>query len=272
MEKPPAYPRTERRILLAEGGSREYVRLRPVPAKLNIELNVEDALVEISSLGTYRAPVRELELPPGTYAVSIRAPLFLPYRTSVTVDAGQLSTLEAKLEPDLETLESELQRLLARNDLDRFRTKATLAYKAGAYKLATIKLLHHHASGFHEAVLTIQRSGLYYEPHGACNWEAGLIPLDRIKEVAVVRECSSGVLLRVVVATGKNLESRHPLNFAVLGSSIQQETVLKPLTVGGVNLGAVGTTRNCVWSPWAAHDTISTIAWLISKIRFDSGR
>jgi hypothetical protein len=272
MEKPPAYPRTERRVFLAEGGSREYVTLRPAPGKLDVLVDIEGALIEISSRGTYRAPVRELELPPGTYAVSIRAPLFLPYRTSATVEAGQLSTLEADLEPDLEALESELQRMLARHDFPKFRAKATFALQGGAHKLAAVKLLHHHASGLHEAVLTIYRSGLYYEPHGSCHWKAGLIPFDRIKDAVVVQHCSSGVLLRLVVATGKNLESRDQLNFAVLGSSLQQETVMKPLNVGRVNIATVRTTRNCVWSPSGAHDTISMIAWLISKVQLHSAQ
>src|ERR1017187_5365930 len=87
VEKPPAYLRAEHQVSLAEGGSQERVTLRPAPGKLNVI--VENAMVEVSSRGTYTAPVRELELPAGTYSVSVKAPQYLPNSTSVTVGPGE---------------------------------------------------------------------------------------------------------------------------------------------------------------------------------------
>src|ERR1039458_9665691 len=247
VEKPPAYPRAEYQVSLADGGSQERVTVRPAPGKLNVL--VENATIEVSSRGTYSAPLRELELPAGTYSVSVKAPQHLPSSTSVTVEPGETYTLRPVLMPDLVALKSELEVLVERNDLTAFRTKATIVLDAGADELVTIKLLHHHANGFHDAMLTIRRSGLVYEPQGDCTWTAGLIPIDRLEDALVVKEGSSGVLLRIVVATGKNRISRGQLDFAVLGSSIGEETETKPMKVGAVIFGTSTTTRNRVRSP-----------------------
>jgi hypothetical protein len=77
-----------------------------------------------------------------------------------------------------------------------------------------------------------------------------------------VREGATGVLLNVVVSSGKNLEKRTPLNFAVLGSSIAQEAETKQS-----RFGSMTTTKDRVQSPTGADDQLAAIAWLIDQVR-----
>jgi hypothetical protein len=274
--KPPVHPRTEQRIYLSEGGTTVKVTLRTATGRLTVVTDSRDARIEIRNKGSFPAPLRDLELPAGTYALVVTAPTYLPYSADVEV----LPNLTRVIQPSLivdraamvhlvqansDSLISELRNLLDRGDSDSFRARATALLEYGGDKLLDVRVLHHHASGFHEARLTLKRSGLLFEPFGQCQYTAEIIPWPRIARTAITRQGASGVLLLVEVTAGKKLDRKVPLNFAVLGSSISQESETKPLAVGRVTLGQSTTTRNRVQSPTSAAKFLTDLAWFIDQ-------
>lgn len=160
---------------------------------------------------------------------------------------------------------SELRSLLDRGDSDSFRARAAVLLEYGGDKLFDVTVLHHHASGFHEARLTLKRSGLLFEPLGQCQYTTELLPWNRVARTAITRQGASGVLLLVEVAAGKKLDRKVPLNFAVIGSSIGQESETKPITVGRVTVGQSITTRSRVQSPTSAARFLTDLAWFIDQ-------
>jgi hypothetical protein len=276
VEKPPVHPRIEQRIYLAEGGSTVRVSLRTATGKMTVVAANRDARIEIRDKGSFSSPLRDLELPAGTYSVVVTAPTYLPYNAEVEVLPDQTKVVQATLLPDRpamarfveansENLTAELRGLLERGESDAFRTKAKVILEYSGDKLLDFKLLHHHASGFHEAKLTLKRSGLLYEPLGQCQYTAELLPWNRISRTAITRQGASGVLLLVEVAAGKNFDKKVPLNFAVLGSSIGQESETKPIKAGRVTFGESTTTRNRVQSPSRASQVLADLAWIIDQ-------
>ncbi|MBZ5623311.1 MAG: caspase family protein [Acidobacteriia bacterium] len=156
---------------------------------------------------------------------------------------------------------TELNGLLERSDFVAFRKQADFALDVGANTLLKVKLLHHHATGFHEFVIVVGRAGLYLEPQTQpCTFSAGFLASDRIQEVTIDHQGSSGVLLHITVAAGKNFDKNAQLNFSVLGSSISPETETKTS-----RFGTVTTTHDRVQSPSGAKETLSAIAWLIAR-------
>ena len=163
---------------------------------------------------------------------------------------------------------TELNGLLARNDLVAFRKQADFALDVGANTLLRVTLLHRHQlllgmgeTPFHEFVVAVGRAGLYFEPQGQpCTFSAGFLAFDRIREVRIDHEGSSGVLLHIAVTAGKNLDKSAQLNFAVLGSSISSETETKTS-----RFGTVTQTHDRVHSPSGAENTLTAIAWLIDR-------
>ena len=77
VEKPPAHPRIEQRIVLAEGGSMVRVSLRTATGKVTVTTDNREARIEIRDRGTFSLPLRDFELPAGTYAVIITAPMYV---------------------------------------------------------------------------------------------------------------------------------------------------------------------------------------------------
>jgi hypothetical protein len=151
--------------------------------------------------------------------------------------------------------------LLEKRDFEAFRRQAALALDVGANTLLKVTLLHHHASGFDEFVMVVGRAGLYFEPHGQlCTITAGFLASDRIQEVTIARQGSSGVLLHIVMTAGKNFDKSAPVNFSVLGSGISPEA--EPSRFGGATV-----TPNRVQSPPGVEDTLSAIGWLIDQVR-----
>jgi hypothetical protein len=278
VEKPPVHPSIEQRFVLAEGGSMVRVSLRTATGKISVMTDNREARLEIRSRGTFSLPLREFELPAGTYSVVVTAPNYLPYSAEVEVLPGPTKVLQPTLsldriamgrfvEANAENLISDLRSVLERGETEAFHTKAKLLLDFAGDKVFEFRLLHHHASGFHDAKLTLNRSGLLYEPLGPCQWKAELLPWDRISKVDIVRQGASGVLLLVDVAAGKNFDKRVPLNYSVLGSSIGQESETKPIKAGRVTFGESITTRNRVQSPSNAASTLSGLAWLISEVQ-----
>jgi hypothetical protein len=92
-------PRThrfaEREILIGDEGSVEHIALMPAPARLSVL--IQDARVIIGSLGSYNGPLRNLEISPGTYPVSVSRPGHLTYTTSVSVEPGEEKVLTPAL-------------------------------------------------------------------------------------------------------------------------------------------------------------------------------
>ena len=129
-----------------------------------------------------------------------------------------------------DNLVSELRNALERGDTAAFRAKAKVMLDFAGDRIFEFRLLHHHAAGFHDAKLTLKRSGLLYEPLGPCQWKAEFLPWDRISKTDIVRQGATGALLLVEVAAGKNFDKRVPLNFSVVGSWIGQESETKPIT------------------------------------------
>jgi hypothetical protein len=278
VEKPPVHPRIEQQIYLAEGGSQVRVSLRTATGRMTVIADNPNARVEIRNKGSYSLPLRDLELPAGTYSVVITATNYSPYSAEVEVLPDTTKVFQPSLSVDRDAMSrfieanadnmmSDLRGALERGDTGAFRTKAKVLLDFSGDKLFEYRLLHHHASGFHEAKLTIKRSGLLYEPLGPCQWKAELLPWDRVAKTDIVRQGASGVLLLVDVAAGKNFDKHVPLNFSVFGSSIGQETETKPLRAGRVILGESKTTRNRVRSPSSAANTLSGLAWLISEVK-----
>ena len=178
---------------------------------------------------------------------SVGHPAFAERRTCERINADRFVT--------------ELSGLLERNDLVAFRRQAAFALDVGANTLLKVNLLHHHSTGFDDFVMVVGRAGLYFEPHGqTCTVTAGFLASDRIQEVSIVRQGSSGVLLHIAMASGKNLDKSAPVNFSVLGSRIAQEA--ETSRFGGVTI-----TRDRVQSPAGAENTLSAIGWLIDRVR-----
>ena len=276
VEKPPVHPRIEQRIYLAEGGSTVRLSLRTATGKITVIADGRDARIEIRNRGSFTSPLRDFELPAGTYSVVVTAPTYLPYTAEVEVLPDQTKVIQATLAPDRvamirfveangENLSSELRSSLGRGDSDGFRAKARVMLEYAGDKLMDLRLLHHHASGFHEAKLTLKRSGLLFEPLGQCQYTTELLPWSRVSRTAITRQGASGVLLLVEVAAGKKLDRKVPLNFAVLGSSIDQESETKPLKAGRVTFGDVTSTSNRVQSPANAATVLTDLAWLIDQ-------
>jgi len=93
---PPATHRfIEREIVLSDEGSVEHIALVPAPGRLSVL--VQDARVEIRSLGSYNGPLRNLEVPAGTYAVSVSRADHLTYTTSISVGPGEEKSLTPTL-------------------------------------------------------------------------------------------------------------------------------------------------------------------------------
>lgn len=274
--KPPVHPRVERQVLLAEGGSSVSISLPTARGKISVTADKRDARVEIRDRGSFVLPLRDLAVPAGTYSLLVTAPNCLPYSVDAEVLPDQTKVVDATLlidraamarfvEANAERLASELRSLLERAQPSAFRDKAGVVLEYAGDNLLDIRLLHHHASGFHEAKLTVKRSGLLYEPLGQCQWSAELLPWSRISRTAISRQGTSGVLLLVEVAAGKNFDKKVPLNFAVLGSSIGQESETKPLKAGRVTFGESTTTRNRVRSPSNAGASLTELAWFIDQ-------
>lgn len=254
---PPTHRFMEREIVLSDEGSVEHIALVPAPAKLSVL--IQDARVEIGPLGSYNGPLRDLEIPAGSYAVSVSKAGHVTYTTSIAVGLGEEKSLTPTLKRNPLLLVAELKPLLERGNYAAFRERAEAVIDSDAEQLIDVKLLHHHASGFHESQLTISRTGIFFEPLGECTIRPGLIPIGQIKDVQLERQGSSGVLLHI--------QARRTLNFGVRGSSIGTETESKDLSVGRVNMGTLRTTRNRVRSPSGAADRLSAILWLISRVR-----
>lgn len=225
-------------LWMALGDTLLLCRVSPADARI---ANSSRDLLRIESRFRFSASGAE----PDGYSVG--HPAFSERRTCEKIDADRFVT--------------ELNALLGRNDLVAFRRQADFALDVGANSLLRVKLLHHHATGFHEAVLVVGRAGLYFEPQTQpCSFSAGFIASDRIHEVKIVRQGSSGVLLHIAVAVGKNFDKSAPLNFSVLGSSISPEAETKTW-----KFGTVTTTRDRVHSPSGAEETLSAVAWLIAR-------
>lgn len=276
VEKVPVHPRVEQWVALAEGGSSVRISLRTATGKISVSADKRDARVEIRNRGSFALPVRNLELPAGTYSVVVTAPTCLPYSADVEVLPNQTKAVEATLlidraamarfvETNGESLASELKGLLDRGDSVAFRAKANVMLEYATDNILEVRLLHHHATGFHEARLTVKRSGLLYEPLGQCQWTTELLLWNRISRTAINRQGASGVLLLVEVAAGKNFDRKVPLNFAVLGSSIGQESETKPIKAGRVIFGESTTTRNRVQSPSGAAEVLTDLGWIIDQ-------
>jgi len=276
IEKSPAVLRTEQVISLAEGGSHVYVPLRVFRGKLTVLTSVQNARIEIRDVGVFTPPLREYELPAGAYVVAVTAPAYLPFTAEVEVQGDRTKVFQPTLLPDRvemvkfvaangESLQSELRGLLERGDHQLFQAKANILLEYGGEKLFEFRLLHHHASAFHDAKLTLTRSGLFFEPLAPCLWRAELIPWARIARTTTVHQGSKGVLMLVEVAAGKKLNRRIPLNFSVFGSFIGQESETKPIKAGRVILGQSITTRNRVQSPPSAASVLSDLSWMIDQ-------
>jgi hypothetical protein len=185
---------------------------------------------------------------------SVGHPAFAERRTCEKIGADRFST--------------ELNGLLKRNDFVAFRKQADFALDVGANTLLRVKLLHRHQllrglgeTPFHEFVIVVGSAGLYFEPQGQpCTFSAGFLASNRIREVRIDHEGSSGVLLHIAVTAGKNLDKSAQLNFAVLGSSISSETETKTS-----RFGTVTQTHDRVHSPSGAENTLAAIAWLIDR-------
>lgn len=84
-------PRTqrfvERDIEIGYDNSREQINLAAAAGRLTVL--VQDARLSVSSLGSYDGPVRNLEVPAGTYELSVAKSGYLPYSTSITVAPGE---------------------------------------------------------------------------------------------------------------------------------------------------------------------------------------
>jgi hypothetical protein len=281
VEKPPAHPRMEERIVLNEGGSVIRIALSTATGKLTVTADNREAHVEIPNKGTFSLPLQNLELIAGTYSVLVTAPNYLPYRGEVEILSNHTTMLQPALSVDRvamgrfvdansNRLGSELRILLERGDIESFYAKSKVILDFAGDEILDLRLLHHHANDFHEAKLTLKRSGLLYEPIAACTWQAELFRWERITRTDITRQGLTGVLLLVEVAAGKNFDKRVALNFSVLGSSIGLESETKPIKAGRVTLGESTTTKNRVRSPSNAESILTGIAWIISEAQIKS--
>ena len=92
---PPTHRFIGREVVLGDEGSVERLTLLAAPAKLSIP--IQNARVTIGSAGSYSGPVRNLELPPGTYPVSVSKVGYLDYTASITVGPGEEKSLTPSL-------------------------------------------------------------------------------------------------------------------------------------------------------------------------------
>jgi hypothetical protein len=70
--------------------------LQSLPATIRITANLPGAVVSVNDLDTGVAPV-QLSRPAGTYNIAVRKNGFVPYLTSVRVNAGDSPSLQARL-------------------------------------------------------------------------------------------------------------------------------------------------------------------------------
>ena len=82
------------------------LRLERLPATLRVSANVEDALVSVSDVDVGPVPV-EVRRPAGSYRVIVQKDGFEPYEASVSMRAGQESSLSASLRPEERALTQE---------------------------------------------------------------------------------------------------------------------------------------------------------------------
>jgi hypothetical protein len=232
-------------LWMALGDTLLLCRVPPADART---ANSSRDLLKIESRFQFSASGAEPE------GYSVGHPAFAERRTCEKIGADRFAT--------------ELSGLLERNDFMAFRKQANFALDVGANTLLRVKLLHRHQlllgmgeTPFHEFVVAVRRAGLYFEPQGQpCTFSAGFLASDRIREVRIDHEGSSGVLLHIAVTAGKNLDKSAQLNFAVLGSSISPETETKTS-----RFGTVTQTHERVHSPSGAENILTAIAWLIDR-------
>ena len=97
---------------------------------------------------------------------------------------------------------------------------------------------------------------------GSVSTVQSAVAADRITEARVVHEGSSGVMLRIDVAIGKELDKRETLTFTVVGSHQVEETTTKKLRLGFSST----TTRPRLQSPYGAEPQLADLAWLIQQV------
>ena len=89
-------------------GQRERVtvRLDPLPARLQISSNVEEAEVRLDGEGIGTVPF-DAEIPPGRHRLEVRAAEYVPHRAIFRVASGETSRVRAYLSEEPEAISSQ---------------------------------------------------------------------------------------------------------------------------------------------------------------------
>lgn len=86
--KPPATHRyVEREIIVDSEQAVERITLVAAPAMLSVL--TQDARVEIRLFGSYKSPFRGVEVPAGTYIISVHKPNHIAYSTQISLEPGE---------------------------------------------------------------------------------------------------------------------------------------------------------------------------------------
>jgi len=82
------YHAEERVVTVLPSGSVTNFFLSPLPGKLNVSVNVDDAQIVIGNSGTYTGKVADLELAPGSYDVEVSKPGYRRQSKTIVLSAG----------------------------------------------------------------------------------------------------------------------------------------------------------------------------------------
>jgi hypothetical protein len=229
---------------------------------LNVTAISSNATITIRGVGEQRPPVKELELAPGSYQVSLSGPHLTTLSQQVEITAGKTVSLDMKVEVDPEYLNTAVNQIVgevtsspsravadaeqlvalapsnstglsvlasaryATGDFSRFEPDAAAALANGG-TLVFVFVHHHDMSKVHPARIRLSATQFAFEPlrgeNGAvCPTKPFTVPLSAVS-ASVSASGPDETYLRILVRTDpKNPKKTLEINLAPLSSRAQE--------------------------------------------------